>query len=107
MDSSSLRTSFGVSVSFSASSSAASLADAADPDPPAPDAPSVFPPAACGLAPYPASSTALITCSSVAVPSTAIELVSRETLTDFTPGTFATAFSTWAWQDAHVMPVTM
>ena len=42
-----------------------------------------------------------------AFPSTPMELVSRLTETESTPGTFATAFSTLAWHAAQLMPVTM
>ena len=48
------------------------------------------------LAPYPASVTAFIICSSAAAPSTPIELVSRLTEQLVTPGTLDTAFSTLA-----------
>ena len=40
-------------------------------------------------------------------PSTVIELVSRLTVQDVTPGTAETAFSTWALQAAQLMPVTL
>ena len=89
--------SFGVSLSFSASSSAASLAEAL-----------IF---SCEApftdAPYPASCTARIISADDAVPSTPIEFVSRLTLQESTPGTFDTAFSTLAWHAAQLMPVTI
>ena len=58
-------------------------------------------------APYPASVTALMISCSLAVPSTPIELVSRLTEQDVTPGTFETAFSTLLLQAAQLMPVTI
>ncbi len=89
--------SFGVSRSFSASSSAASrllaLFFAAVSSP-------------FRAAPYPACSTAWIIAFSSAVPSTPIELVRRDTEHEVTPGTFETAFSTRAWHAAQLMPVT-
>ena len=47
-------------------------------------------------APYPAAFTAFIISALEAVPSTPIELVSRLTEHDVTPGTLLTAFSTLA-----------
>ena len=58
-------------------------------------------------APYPASSTAFIISCSGADPSTPMELVSRLTEQDVTPGTLATAFSTRALQAAQLIPVTV
>ena len=58
-------------------------------------------------APYPASVTALMISCSLAVPSTPIELVSRLTEQDVTPGTFETAFSTLLLQAAQLIPVTI
>ena len=58
-------------------------------------------------APYPASATALMISCSLAVPSTPIELVSRLTEQDVTPGTFETAFSTLLLQAAQLIPVTI
>ena len=92
------RTSFGVSRSFSASSSAASFALALS---------FCEVCAPFGWAPYPAFSTALMMSEGFASPSTAIELVKSDTETLLTPGTLATAFSTWAWHEAQVMPVTI
>ena len=89
---------FGVSRSFSESSASAM------------DIPPVFP-ASCAApfsdAPYPASSTAAMTSAGEAVPSTPMELVSRLTEQDVTPGTCDTAFSTRALQAAQLMPVTL
>ena len=48
-----------------------------------------------------------MTSAEEAVPSTPMELVSRLTETEETPGTCETAFSTRAWQAAQLMPVTM
>ena len=48
------------------------------------------------IAPYPACSTARITSSGAAVPSTDMELVSSETVTESTAASFDTAFSTCA-----------
>src|SRR5699024_4692646 len=58
-------------------------------------------------APYPASSTAAMTASGAAVPSTPIEFVSRLTEQEVTPGTLETAFSTRALHAAQLMPVTL
>ena len=52
--------------------------------------------APCTAAPYPASSTAFTMASLLALPSTPMELVSKLTDTDSTPGTLLTAFSTCA-----------
>ena len=62
--------------------------------------------ASFGEAPYPASSTARMTASGEAVPSTPMEFVSRLTLQEVTPGTFETAFSTRALQAAQLISVT-
>ena len=59
------------------------------------------------LAPYPAFSTAVIISCTNAVPSTPMELVSRLTEQEVTPGTLDTAFSTWALQAAQLIPVTV
>ena len=70
---------------------------------------SVTPPSAAApfsTAPYPAASTAAMTAAGDASPSTPMELVSRLTAQDDTPGVFATAFSTRATQAAQLMPVT-
>ena len=45
--------------------------------------------------------------SSLALPSTPIEFVSRLTEQDCTPSTFETAFSTWELQAAQLIPVTL
>ena len=66
-----------------------------------------FAPSFFSDAPYPASSTAFIISCAIAVPSTPIEFVRRLTEQLVTPSTFATAFSTLAWQAAHVIPVTL
>ena len=58
-------------------------------------------------APYPASSTAFITASSLAIPSTPIELVRRLTEQFSTPSTFDTAFSTRLLHAAQLIPVTI
>ena len=60
----------------------------------------------CRLAPYPASSTALMMSWLLAEPSTVIELVSRLTEQEETPATPLTAFSTCALHEAQLMPVT-
>ncbi len=111
----------GVSLSFSASFSAAygsyALSEAPDLLPALPPASGSLPaaPAPPALpapgsarsdAPYPASSTALMISDASAVPSTPIEFVSRLTEHDSTPGTLETAFSTCAWQAAQLIPVT-
>ena len=88
--------SFGVSLSFKASSSASRLLVLFS---------SRLSPFM--LAPYPASSTARIIEDGSAVPSTPMELVKRLTEAEVTPGTFATAFSTLAWQAAQLIPVTI
>ena len=77
------------------------------PRPPMPPAPAP-PPCAepFGLAWYPALSTAAAIASSVALPSTFIELVTRLTEQDFTPSTLDTAFSTCATQAEQVIPLT-
>ena len=70
---------------------------------------SVFFPESGKAAPYPACCTAWIIASGAVFcwsKSTIMLLVSRLTETDMTPGTFATAFSTWAEQDAQDIPVT-
>ena len=95
-DSRSLRFSFGVSRSRRASSCA--VYGSAIPSAGA---------APFTLAPYPAASTARMISSRGAVPSTPMELVSRLTDTEDTPGTFPTAFSTRAWHAAQLMPVTI
>ena len=86
----------GVSLSFSMSSPAKACVGCAF------AAPSPF-----FDAPYPASLTALMISCSLAVPSTPIELVSRLTEQDVTPGTFETAFSTLLLQAAQLIPVTI
>ena len=58
-------------------------------------------------APYPALTTAAITASSEAVPSTPMELVKRLTVQEVTPSTFPTAFSTRALHAAQLIPVTV
>ena len=63
--------------------------------------------ASFNLAPYPAASTAAMTASGAAVPSTPIEFVSRLTAQDVTPGTFRTALSTLALHAVQLMPVTL
>ena len=88
--------SFGVSLSFRASSSAQEGA--------APTAPAVRA-AFFGEAPYPASVTARIMSEGEAVPSTPMELVRRLTEHPVTPGTLETAFSTLALQAAQLIPV--
>ena len=92
----SLRLRTGVSRSFSASSWACAEGTLLCP--------------AAGLlfleAPYPASSTAAITASGLALPSTPMELVRRLTEQEVTPGTLETAFSTRALQADQLMPVT-
>ena len=95
MENSSRFLSFGVSRSFSTSSFSVM------------EPGFVCPVSPLAAAPYPASSTARITCSAGTSPSTPMELVSRLTDTEHTPGTFATAFSTRAWQAAQLMPVTV
>lgn len=55
---------------------------------------------------YPAASTAFIIASSLAVPSTCIELVSKLTEQAVTPSTLFTAFSTRALHAAQVIPFT-
>ena len=92
------RFSFGVSVSFRASSCAASFALA-------PERSACC--ASLGRAPYPASVTALMISAADAVPSTPMELVRRLTVQADTPGTLLTAFSTRAWQAAQLIPVTI
>src|SRR5699024_9081825 len=57
--------------------------------------------------PYPASSTAAMISVGDAVPSTPMELVSRLTEQDVTPGTLDTAFSTRALHAAQLIPVTL
>ena len=94
MERMSRRFNFGVSWSFSASSSAA-RAEVSSAD------------AFMGFAPYPAFSTAETTSFAGTSPSTDMEFVSRDTVTCFTPGTLDTAFSTWAWQAAQVIPDTI
>src|SRR5699024_3406723 len=90
---------FGVSLSFRESSASAMET----PLPPACSA------AWCPFseAPYPAASTAAMISDGDAVPSTPIELVSRLTEQDVTPGTLETAFSTRALHAAQLMPVTL
>ena len=91
---------FGVSRSFSASSSAAKVpaASIAVEAPPACTALplSVSPAEPFSFAPYPARVTAAITSFGSAVPSTPIEFVSKDTAHSVTPGTLLTAFSTLA-----------
>ena len=58
-------------------------------------------------APYPAFSTAEMISEAEAVPSTPMELVSRLTEQDVTPGTPQTAFSTLALHAAQLIPVTL
>ena len=88
--------SFGVSWSFNASASAQEGASADE----------VLLPAPFSEAPYPAASTARMISSADAVPSTPMELVSRLTEQELTPGTPDTAFSTRLEQAAQLMPVT-
>ena len=64
-------------------------------------------PAPFSVAPYPASSTAAMIWAGSAVPSTPMELVSRLTEQEVTPGTLDTAFSTRALHAAQLMPVTL
>ena len=93
----SLRIIFGVSVSFRASSCSRSFSDAGR----------AFLFSPIFTAPYPARSTARMISSPDALPSTVIELVRRLTLHCVTPGTPRTAFSTWAWHAAQLIPVTL
>ena len=86
---------FGVSVSFSISSAAA-----ADAVPPFPFS------AFFSDAPYPDASTAAMISDADAVPSTPMELVSRLTEHEVTPGTLDTAFSTRLLHAAQLIPVT-
>ena len=99
IDARSLRFKTGVSLSLSISSSALMVFPAAEED-----AASLAP---FIEAPYPASSTALITAAGEALPSTPMELVSKLTEHESTPGTLDTAFSTRALQAAQLMPVTL
>jgi hypothetical protein len=57
-------------------------------------------------APYPDASTAAMISDADAVPSTPMELVSRLTEHDVTPGTLDTAFSTRLLHAAQLIPVT-
>ncbi len=91
------RRSFGVSVSFSISSALAMALLCGFS--------SELPPRGC--APYPAADTAFAMAEGLASPSTDIELVSRETATESTPGTLCTAFSTLATHAAQLIPVTL
>ena len=86
------RSIFGVSVSFSSSS--------------CPDCTDVVFVPPFSDAPYPAFCTASMMAEADAVPSTPIELVSRLTEQEVTPGTSDTAFSTLALHAAQLMPVT-
>ena len=86
---------FSAGVSWSSSASSAAEADICSPDTPFKDAP------------YPASCTALMISPAPAVPSTPMELVSRLTEQDVTPGTLDTAFSTLLLQAAQLIPVTL
>ena len=56
---------------------------------------------------YPASCTARMMLSALALPSTPMEFVKRLTVQDVTPGTLETAFSTRALQAAQLMPFTL
>ena len=78
--------------------------------PEAPEIPPAPAPPPCaepfGLAWYPALSTAAAIASSVALPSTFIEFVTRLTEQEVTPSTFDTAFSTCATHAEQVIPST-
>ena len=101
----------GVSRSFNISSAAeippipGAPAETALPGTPA--FPRPAPPRSRFEAPYPACSTAAITASGAAAPSTPIELVNKLTEQEVTPSTLETAFSTRALHAAQLIPVTV
>ena len=105
-DINSLRLSFGVSLSLSASSSSEYIEAASSPEPALP-LPALLPLSLTGFALYPASLTALIILSGDAVPSTPMEFVRRFTEQTVTPSTFETAFSTLAEHAAQCIPDTL